>query len=354
MSSCASDGSVVVAHGEGAAGADRWLASQLGGCPVRSVRIDALLVGDSPRRSGPDRRHADALAELDDILPAIIVHGPSMRVIDGAHRVAAARERGDEEIPAVIYSGEEKDAFVIAVKMNVAHGLPLVRADRVAAAERIVLSHPEWSNRMIASVSGVAAGTVGAVRKRSTGQFPQMNARVGRDGRLRPLDSAVGRELAGRLLTERPAASLRAIAHEAGVSPSTVQDVRERLREGLEPVPGGEDTSRASRSAGRGGSGRRSAANGERQILAKRRLGEIDAVAVLAALKQDPTVRYNESGRALLRLFEVNVGGMAELSRLTQSVPDHLVDNVARLSLCCAAIWENVALTLRQSGRTSE
>jgi hypothetical protein len=83
-------------------------------------------------------------------------------------------------------------------------------------------------------------------------------------------------------------------------------------------------------------------------------LEEIDAVAVFAALKQDPTVRYNESGRALLRLFELNLGGMAELSRLTQSVPDHLVENVARLSLCCAAIWENFAVQLRQSGELSE
>ena len=354
MSSCASDGSVVVVHDQGGMRADRWLASQLGGCPARSVRIDALLAGDSPRRSGPDRRHAEVLAELDDPLPPIIVHSPSMRVVDGAHRVAAARERGDEEIPAVIYSGEEKDAFVIAVKMNVAHGLPLVRSDRVAAAERIVLSHPEWSNRMIASISGVAAGTVGAVRQRSTGRFAQLDARVGRDGRVRPLDSAAGRELAGRLLTERPTASLRAIAHEAGVSPSTVQDVRQRLHEGLEPVPRGEDTSRVGRSVHGGGSGRRSTANGERQSVAKRRSDEIDTVAVFAALKQDPTVRYNESGRALLRLFEVNLRGMTELSRLAESVPDHLVENVARLSLCCAAVWENVALQLKKSGETSE
>jgi len=125
-----------------------------------------------------------------------------------------------------------------------------------------------------------------------------------------------------------------------------VQDVRERLREGLEPVPGGGDTSRASRSAGQGGSGRRGAVNGERQILAKRRLGEIDAVAVLAALRQDPTVRYNESGRALLRLLEMNLGGTNEPHQITQSVPDHLNEKVAQLSLRCAAFWKNVALQL--------
>jgi hypothetical protein len=83
-------------------------------------------------------------------------------------------------------------------------------------------------------------------------------------------------------------------------------------------------------------------------------LGQNDAVAVLAALKQDPTVRYNESGRALLRLFEVNLGGTVDLSRLIQTVPDHLVENVARLALCCAAIWENVALMVDQGSQISE
>jgi len=167
MTNCAPRVSAVVDATQATKVADQWMASQLGGCLVRTVRIDALLPGDSPRRSGSDRRHAQTLAELDDPLPAIIVHGPSMHVIDGMHRVQAARERGDEEISALMFVGAEKDAFVIAVKMNVAHGLPLVRSDRVAAAERIMVTHPEWSNRMIASVSGVAAGTVGAARRRS-------------------------------------------------------------------------------------------------------------------------------------------------------------------------------------------
>ena len=332
---------VMVDRDEKAKRADRWLANQLGGCLVRTVKISTLLPGDSPRRSGPDRRHAQTLADLDDHLPPIIVHGPSMKVIDGMHRVQAALERGDEDISALIYPGPENDAFVIAVKMNVAHGLPLPRSDRAVAAGRIMLTHPEWSNRMIASLSGVAAGTVTAARKRSTGRSIELEARVGLDGRVRPLNSAAGRQLAGRLLADRPTASLRTIAQEAGVSPSTVQDVRQRLHAGMDPVPHSETTTRTDTPIRRGRAGQRDG------LPQRRPWDQIDAAAALTALKQDPTLRYNESGRGLLRLLELNLAG-AELCRLTHSVPEYLIENIARLSLCCAAVWENAALQLQR------
>jgi hypothetical protein len=49
------------------------------------------------------------------------------------------------------------------VGMNIAHGLPLTRADRTAAAARVVHSYPQWSDRMISTVVGLSAGTVAKV-----------------------------------------------------------------------------------------------------------------------------------------------------------------------------------------------
>ena len=208
----------------------------LDGLPTVVLSISSLLLDDSPRQDGENGEHARMLAEAEEQLPPIVVHDQSMRVIDGIHRIRAAVMRGKKEIEAKIYHGTDDDAFMLAVRLNIAHGLPLTRADRIAAAIRIIGSHPEWSNRMIASTTGLSAGTVGKLRRRSTVHDAQSNMRVGKDGRVRPVNGAAGRRKAGELLAVKPTASIRMIAKEAGVSPSTVHDMRRRLRVGHELV----------------------------------------------------------------------------------------------------------------------
>ncbi|MFI1416136.1 ParB/RepB/Spo0J family partition protein [Streptomyces sp. NPDC020707] len=124
-------------------------------------------------------------------LPPITVHRPMMRVIDGYHRLKAARLRGESRIVARFFDGDETAAFVLAVRLNVRHGLPLALADRKRAAERIVASDPQWSDRRVASVTGIASGTVGDIRKRVV-RGPE-GRRLGRDGRVRPVDGSTGR-----------------------------------------------------------------------------------------------------------------------------------------------------------------
>src|SRR5437763_15349138 len=64
------------------------------------VDLQLLRRGMSPRANGEDPDHVRTLAATVNPLPPIVVHRPSMRVIDGLHRVAAARLRGDTRIPA--------------------------------------------------------------------------------------------------------------------------------------------------------------------------------------------------------------------------------------------------------------
>jgi hypothetical protein len=123
------------------------------------------------------------------------------------------------------------------VKANADHGLPLSVADREAAAGRILSWYPYWSDRAIAAVVGLAATTVGAIRERSTVQSPQLNVRLGRDGRLRPMSTLDGRRRAGDIIAARPDASLREVAREAGISLGTAHNVRERMRRGEDCVP---------------------------------------------------------------------------------------------------------------------
>ncbi|MFJ2768852.1 ParB/RepB/Spo0J family partition protein [Streptomyces sp. NPDC087300] len=201
------------------------------------VPLDLLLPAVSPRVAGVDDRHVEALALIEGPLPPIVVHRPTLRVIDGTHRLLAARARGETEVRVRFFDGGEADAFVLSVALNNAQGLALSAADRSRAAARIIASHPHWSDRRIARVTGLAASTVGGVRKRSTVRTAQSNARLGMDGRIRPQDIAQRRELAGQFLAEQPQASLRTVAKAAGISLSTAHDVRARLRAGNDLLP---------------------------------------------------------------------------------------------------------------------
>src|SRR5437868_3368952 len=98
------------------------------------VPVDDLLDGVSPRRSGVDQEHVAVLAEAADSLPPIVVHRPSMRVVDGTHRLHAARRQGRETIDVVWFDGTEAEAFLHTVEANIRHGLPLTLADRKDAA----------------------------------------------------------------------------------------------------------------------------------------------------------------------------------------------------------------------------
>ncbi|WP_020135621.1 ParB/RepB/Spo0J family partition protein [Streptomyces sp. 351MFTsu5.1] len=300
--------------------------------PVESVPIDALLPGDSPRIAGESPEHLRSLAEAAEPLPPITVHRPTMRVIDGMHRLRVAAEQGRTHIPARFFDGAERDAFALSVQHNTRHGLPLSTADRTAAATRILTSHPEWSDRMVASITGLSTKSVRALRRTETELIPQATTRLGRDGRLRPVDSSPGRLRASELLRANPQASLRAVAGEAGISPGTVRDVRDRLRRGEDPLP-------AKR---RPAAGRTPAAPVSCSGRPSRNRQQ-DPVSALERLTNDPALRLTESGRHLLRLLAANIMGEEHRDRLLRDIPPHCADRISQLALECAEGWWRIA-----------
>ena len=185
------------------------------------------------RQHGLDASHVAALTELDGEWAPILVWGPDDVVIDGAHRVAAARRLGLASIAVTRFHGSVEDAFVEAVRVNSSHGLPLTMRDRSLAAARIVADHPEWSDRRIAAVCAVAAKTIARIRTEQVDQaaLPRLDSRVGRDGKLRPTDAAAVRARIIEALEANPDGSLRAVAAVAGASPETVRSVRRGLTE---------------------------------------------------------------------------------------------------------------------------
>ncbi|MDQ2586682.1 hypothetical protein CKY47_22340 [Saccharothrix yanglingensis] len=288
----------------------------------------------SPRLDGEDPEHTRLLAEVDTPLPPVLVHRQTMRVIDGVHRVRAAVLKGQRTIAVEYFDGDEDGADIRAVQANLRHGLPLSLADRRAAAGRIVARHPDWSDRAIATLVGLSSDTVAAVRGRTAAGGGQSGTRVGRDGRVRPLDASQGRRRAEAVLAERPDASLREIAREAGIAVATARDVRDRVRRGLDPVPAAQ----------------RSARTGERQVAPEvsipaqtRRMSTRDLSSTLGSLKKDPSLRFTEDGRRLLRWLDFHLLSLDADTWMTAAVPPHCAQLIAELSRQYAQRWQDFA-----------
>ena len=312
---------------------------------VQSVQIEMLAVGDSPRFTGVDVAHIKRLMEIADELPPIIVHRSTMRVIDGIHRLRAAQLAGWDTVDVKFFDGSEDSAFVSAVEANVRHGLPLSTAERRAAATRIMTSHPDWSDRRIAAIAGLSPNTVAEIRSTNDSMWRSGPMRLGRDGRARPIDAASGRRQAGRLVAERPDASLREIARMVGISPETVRDVRNRLQRGEDPVP----QSRRNRSGG-GGSRLRHDTSDTRSEPG-RAVGRPpngppchdEQVAFVQALRRDPSLRFSEAGRLLLRWLEISQAAVRDWDCILRAVPSHRVQQVAKIAKSCAEDWARLA-----------
>ena len=315
------------------------------GTPVESVPINVLAAGESPRLDGVNAEYVSLLVETDAALPPILVHRPTMRVIDGMHRLQAATKRGERDIDVRFFSGDEGEAFVLAVSANIAHGLPLSFGDRTAAALRIMRSFPQWSDRAIADVAHLAHRTVGEIRRRATGDGVQSHSRIGRDGRIRPLDNAGARRLAGELIIQDPNASLRKIAKVAGTSPSTVRDVRDRVRRGEDPL-----TPRQ-----RGVHSRAGRATDTKPTTVSsigQRATHRDPISALETLRRDPSLRFSNSGRALLRLLDGYVMVTEEAEMITRSVPLHCTGLVADAARAYAKAWQQLAESIERAGRS--
>lgn len=306
--------------------------------PVVTVRIADLVLGDSPRLNGADEKHVCLLAEVGGELPPVLVHRPTMRVIDGMHRVKAARMNGRSSIEAQFYDGAESAAFLLSVECNIDHGLPLSLADRKACAARILKSYPQWSDRAIAASTGLSDRTVRTIRRRSTSASPRSNGRVGQDGRLRPLNAVEGRLRAWEIMQSRPTAALREVAASAGVSLGTVSDVRERMRRGDDPVP---DRHRAMAVELRVPAAAKP--GGPAKAIRNR-----DVQATLESLRKDPSLRLTESGRFALRWLGTHAIDVKDCESLLDSTPAHCAQTIAELARRSAAAWQQLARELEQ------
>ncbi|MBK3641437.1 ParB N-terminal domain-containing protein [Streptomyces sp. MBT33] len=342
--------------------------------PAREISVAALSPGVSLRQGGTDAAHVRMLVDAADSaeLPPILVQVDGCRVIDGLHRLEAARLMGAGSILARFLDCSNAEALVIAMKANGVHGLPLSRADRVAGAQRVLGSHPDWSDRAIAGIAGLSAKTIAALRERSAIATPLGGKRIGQDGRRRPVDAGEGRRRAAEYIAAHPGAPLRQVARATDVSLGTVHDVSARLRRGEEPerngrrphtarpphvrpvpsVPEPEDGAAPAPTAGEHGGRMPLQTPAGTEPAAPQRRNHTETpptwAAVAAKMATDPALRYTAGGRELLRWMQSHgIEPGEEGRRFVDTVPPHWLGVVAPLAEHIGKEWCQLAERLK-------
>lgn len=355
--------------------------------PACDILVNALSAGVPLRRSGTDAAHIQLLVDAAGSaeLPPVLVQIDGYRIIDGLHRLEAAKLRGDSSIKARFVDCSNSEALVIAMKANVSHGLPLSKTDRVSGAQRVLSSHPDWSDRAVARITGLSAKTIASLREKSSEGTPLDGKRIGRDGRRRPVGPGEGRLRAAEYIAEHPNAPLRQVARETDVSLGTVHDVSARLRRGESPERSGRRTPDAAAqplrsvhpahpvhpvrsvqlsgepsrpvSAVPGGADSGGAAHVPLRVAPsidsapqrRDRTDEIPAWTTVAAkMAADPTIRYTAGGREFLRWMQLHAAEPDDGWReLIDVVPAHWLGVIAPIAERIGKEWSLLAEGLK-------
>jgi hypothetical protein len=342
--------------------------------PAREVPVTALSPGLFLRQAGTNAAHVQLLLDAAGSaeLPPILVQEDGWRVIDGLHRLEATKLCGDHIVKARFLDCTDTEALVLAMKANSAHGLPLSKADRVSGAKRVLTAHPDWSDRAIASITGLSAKTIASLRSRTSGGGPVAGKRLGRDGIRRPVNAGEGRRRAAEYISANPNAPLRQVAREADVSLGTVQDVSVRLRRGISPERNGHrvpaarlavrpvngvadpvaDTFAVADTVADAATvadavGMMPAANGT-PPRRKNHSDETPTWAKVAAnVANDPTVRYTDSGREFYRWMAGHATHPEAWRDFVNAIPTHWLSVMAPIAESISREWGCFAERLR-------
>jgi|GEM_PF-4779289 len=171
--------------------------------------VDVRLDGGTQPRAGLNEEtvagYAEALARGDKFPPAVVVYdGTSYWLIDGFHRIAAARRCAWTDFECSVDSGTLEDAQWRSYSVNAAHGLQRSNEDKRRAI-RAALRHPQGgskSDREIATHVGVSHPTVAVIRAEqvSSGKLSQIDHRL-----VRRNGTVYAQKAAARAASQPPA-----------------------------------------------------------------------------------------------------------------------------------------------------
>lgn len=171
------------------------------------LSLSVLTTDDAiqPRTDGLNQHHVDALTESGPgAWPPVVVvtRGSDHVLVDGYHRLAAARSLGVSKLACEIRpEPDDGDLRGLAFMLNSAHGLPLTLTERKVEAERLLAGgRHDVSSNELAKRCGLSDKTVEAIRAKleSTSEIPKLSERIGGDGKKRPATKGGARERARR------------------------------------------------------------------------------------------------------------------------------------------------------------
>ncbi len=150
------------------------------------IRVDDI-AGASPLRAALKASWVAHLIEAGPPFPPVLVTGTATggRLVDGRHRVAAARALGLEWLDAlVVDEADEVEVLIAACRANAVEHVPL--ATRRRAAMRLLELCPGWSDRRIAVATRIAPTSVGKWRAEMDTCGVHLDTRQGQDGKTYP------------------------------------------------------------------------------------------------------------------------------------------------------------------------
>ena len=155
--------------------------------PLPQIRTD----GGTQLRCRHDEKllleYSEAMLRGEPFPPLVVfTDGTDYWLADGFHRLEAARRAGWLEVTVDVRAGTRRDAVLYAAGANAQHGLRRTSADKRRAVQA-VLEDPEWrcwSDREIAHRCAVDHKTVGDLRRKLSGEFPQIDRTVRRGDRV--------------------------------------------------------------------------------------------------------------------------------------------------------------------------
>ncbi|WP_241836712.1 ParB/RepB/Spo0J family partition protein [Streptomyces sp. CB01249] len=308
---------------------------------TQSVYVKDLVVADSPRINGVDEAHARRLADVFPSLPPILVHSPSMRVIDGIHRVRAAIILGLDTVDTQFFVGSEAEAFIQAVARNTADGLLLTLADRSAAVRRILDSFPAMSDLSVAVYTGLDAGVVAEVRWRAAVGAAEPDHAGGAARLPEPVTAACaqaatpGRSNPGeqREPGERTAGALSGGAPQSAGECARGHEEEHAPRAQPSLVPPRVPTARDPQLCG------------GRPVMAR------TARDRLRILSNNPSLRNSQAGREFLRWLHGHFLTDKAWKERVDAIPPHCTETVAEIALKCADAWRRFAEELSDRER---
>jgi ParB-like chromosome segregation protein Spo0J len=179
------------------------------------VTVDSALQARVTVDEGVVQEYAELMKARRNFPPLDVVHDAKARkfyLIDGYHRLAAARLAGVATVGVSVTEGTLDDARWLACGANKSHGLRRTNADKRKAARAALLARPHLSDSALAEHVGVSGPMIGAYRAelRDAGVIADVVERVGLDGVKKDVSPYSKAAVARRLAIAQAAAKKQA------------------------------------------------------------------------------------------------------------------------------------------------